>query len=203
MPFSELLQYAKNISKYTVPPTYREEVPKADVDPEKDKEREAEDGTSARASAGPSTGTGTPAIANAPATALTITNAAETPKDAADGQAEEKLEVTPQQAEWLKKLTDSKHPWVPWPDHDKIRRGNLMMIQHMLDQGKDPRTDKVPTQQEFEEQIEKQRLAEEEQKAQAERAAEEPQMQARKQSGVPAPKAPAEQFTGFDFDDDD
>jgi hypothetical protein len=118
VPFDELLQYAKNIAQSTVPPTYRETLP----------ERQPEDDASS--SAVPSNAVGTPAQQPGQ----------EPAQDAAEGQAKEGEEqaITEEEAEWLKKLKANGYAWFPWPDEDKIRRGNLMQIQYMLDRGRDP-----------------------------------------------------------------
>ncbi|KAF9732945.1 hypothetical protein PMIN06_008708 [Paraphaeosphaeria minitans] len=124
VPFDELLQYAKNIAQSTVPPTYREALP--EKQPEH-KFKAAEDGAS---SAVPSNAIGTPIQQPAQ----------DAPKDAAEGQVKEGEEqaITEDEAEWLKKLKASGFAWYPWPDEEKIRRGNLMQIQHVLDRGRDP-----------------------------------------------------------------
>ncbi|ORY12659.1 vitamin-D-receptor interacting mediator subunit 4-domain-containing protein [Clohesyomyces aquaticus] len=137
VPINELLQYAKNISRYTVPPTYREPIPKGDSDTEKVREKDDASGGL------PSNGLGTPVgppgsmvIADPPAS-----------KDAAP--EEEEKQVTAEQAEWLTKLHEAGVQWVPWPSHDKIRKGGLMVIQDMVDRGLDPHTRLLPAEQEL------------------------------------------------------
>ena len=128
VPFDELLQYAKSISRYTVPPTFRERVPDADGDTNKDKE--AIEGS---ASAPATNGFNTPTTAVAPA---------EPPKDNAEAPKEGEEtdvavpEITAEEEEWLKKLKESGFAWYPWPDNDKIRRGNLWKLYHYREQGR-------------------------------------------------------------------
>jgi hypothetical protein len=120
--FDELLQYAKTISQYTVPPTYRERAPQAMAD--KDKEKE-----DISSSAVPTNGVSTPA--NAP-----MVVDSEEPSEGAkadDGPAE----ITAEEEEWLKKLNDSKIAWYPWPSDDKIRMGNLYKLMYWQAKGKD------------------------------------------------------------------
>jgi hypothetical protein len=179
VPFDELLQYADAISKYTVPPTYREPVPKS-------------------GSGIPSNGMNTPAVSNA------LAATADDARKDGEADAAAQHQVTPEQAEWLKKLHDGRIAWVPYPDNDKIRRGNLMAIQYLLDQKKDPWTEKVPNQQELEDELEKQKEAEDQSQAQIQAAAEQ-LLPLRKESMFPAPREQqsVSQFKGFDFDDDD
>ncbi|KAF2996432.1 hypothetical protein E8E13_003268 [Curvularia kusanoi] len=128
VPFDELLQYAKSISKYTVPPTFRERVPDADGDAARDKEA-----TEPPASAPATNGLNTP---------TTATAQIEPPADSAEAPKEGEVtdsavpEITAEEEEWLKKLKDSGFAWYPWPDNDKIRRGNLWKLYHYREQGR-------------------------------------------------------------------
>ncbi|OSS44359.1 hypothetical protein B5807_11060 [Epicoccum nigrum] len=130
VPFDELLQYAKSISKYTVPPTFRERALDADGDNAKDKEA-IEPPASAPATNGLNTPTTAIALAEPPAT------------DGAEATAEGETasnvvpEITAEEEEWLQKLKDSGFAWFPWPDADKIRRGNLWKLYHYREQGRD------------------------------------------------------------------
>jgi hypothetical protein len=125
VPFDELLQYAKNISQWTVPPTFRERLPDALAEPDKDKDRPAGD-FNAAATNGFNTPTAAPGLA-------------EPPREATDTQMTEDAppEITAEEEEWLKKLKDSQIAWYPWPDNDKIRRGNLMKIYDYGERGFD------------------------------------------------------------------
>lgn len=192
MPFNELLQYAKNIAQSTVPPTYREEPPeKQDAAHAK----EPDDGTS---SAVPSNPLGTPAHTN-------------------EGESESKDKaITEEEAEWLQKLKNSNLSWFPWPDEDKIRRGNLMQIQNVLDRGRDPTNEDLTKLGEDE----KDRIAAEAAAAQAQseahaQAQAQAQVQAEVQTAAqavaqqpqhalpPKPTQKPQQFAGFDDEDSD
>lgn len=101
-------------------------------------------------------------------------------------------QVTAEQAEWLKKLNEVGHPWVPWPDNEKIRRGNLMAIQELLDRKKDPWTEKAAA--------DKQKEDEEQEEPQAP-AVQPIQTVVRRESVVPIASAEPREtkmFTGFD-----
>ena len=118
VPFDELLQYATNISRYTVPPTYRERIPAAD------KDKEDEDVGSSGA---PTNGLNTPALP--PETVETATEAVQGQKEGEDA-AGPALEITPEEEEWLKKLKASNLAWYPWPSNEKIRAGALFSLQY-------------------------------------------------------------------------
>ncbi|KAH6644025.1 vitamin-D-receptor interacting mediator subunit 4-domain-containing protein [Boeremia exigua] len=128
VPFDELLQYAKSISKYTVPPTFRERVPDANSATSKDKEADE-----ASASAPATNGLSTPTTATAPV---------DPSKDSTEAQKDDEEtgaavpEITAEEEEWLKKLKDGGFAWYPWPDSDKIRRGNLWKLYHYREQGR-------------------------------------------------------------------
>lgn len=187
VPFDELLRYARNISKHTVPPTYREKLPQDDSDTEKE----------VSGGIGSSNGIGTPAE-----------NAQ---KDQADGQGEienveKKYDLPEQQVEWLKKQEEQGLTWVPWPHNDRIRYGNLADIQRMLDRGLDPSTVLPPA---LKEEEDRQRAEEEErQKREQEQREEEERERRRRGSMMPgaqrqaAPQQPAT-FGGLDMYDED
>jgi hypothetical protein len=125
VPFDQLLQYAKNISQWTVPPTFRERLPDAVAELDKDKDRASGD-FNAAATNGFNTPTNAPGLA-------------EPPKETTETQTTEDAppEITAEEEEWLKKLKDSQIAWYPWPDNDKIRRGNLMKIYDYGERGFD------------------------------------------------------------------
>jgi hypothetical protein len=129
VPFDELLQYAKSISKYTVPPTFRERALDADGDAGKDKEA-----TEPPASAPATNGLNTPTTATAP-TEPPATDGAE-PTLEGEATSNAVPEITAEEEEWLQKLKDSGFAWFPWPDADKIRRGNLWKLYHYREQGR-------------------------------------------------------------------
>ncbi len=117
VPYSELLDYAKRISKFTVPPTFRPPAPVA-----------------APASQ--------PAIAEA-VNRVSDTTAQAGTATPADGENKgQGIGVSSlQQAEvaWLDPL--NQIPFVPWPSEEVIKRGALAQIQVMLEQGVDPTGD--------------------------------------------------------------
>lgn len=127
--FDELLRYAKSISQYTVPPTYRERLPPPP--PATDKDKDKEDAASGGA---PTNGVTTPA--NAP-DAMDITKG--TPQEPKEGDAatDGPPEMTAEEEEWLKKLKASKIAWYPWPNDDKIRTGNLYKLMYWQAKNKD------------------------------------------------------------------
>ncbi|KAF1931640.1 uncharacterized protein M421DRAFT_417406 [Didymella exigua CBS 183.55] len=149
VPFDELLQYAKSISRYTVPPTFRERVPDAE-----DSAKELDAPTSAPATNGLNTPTTAVAPVEAPHSAVEAPHsAAEAPHSAAEarkegeapkeGGEEEKKEeaaavpeISAAEAEWLQKLKDSGHPWFPWPHAEKIRRGSLWKLYYYREHGR-------------------------------------------------------------------
>ncbi|KAF2108400.1 vitamin-D-receptor interacting mediator subunit 4-domain-containing protein [Lophiotrema nucula] len=131
--FDELLRFARNISRHTVPPTYREPIPKDAEEVEKEKEKDKD-----KEEAG-SNGVATPSV---PAAGASFPSADEANKDPdGTGEGPDVKPVTEEQAEWLKKLHESGNQWTPWPSVEKIRVGNLHAIQALLDHGKDPNTE--------------------------------------------------------------
>ncbi|KAL5121014.1 Mediator of RNA polymerase II transcription subunit 4 [Pleosporales sp. CAS-2024a] len=112
--FDELLQYAKNISPYTVPPTYRERAP----EPASDKDKDAD------SSSAPTNGVNTPAAE----------------AEAGETTDNKPVEVTATEEEWLRKLNESQIAWYPWPSHDKIKGGNLWSLMKWEARGKDVAT---------------------------------------------------------------
>ncbi|KAI4108964.1 MAG: hypothetical protein LQ339_002083 [Xanthoria mediterranea] len=129
VPFTELLEYAKNISRYTVPPTFREPLPQptaADAPPK------VETATAIANGAGDPTAEAREAngIANGIANGANLQN----------GEKKEKgvglSSLTPDEVLWLNELARTE--FVPWPNEEVIKRGALGQIQVMLEQGVDP-----------------------------------------------------------------
>jgi hypothetical protein len=187
------------ISNTTVPPTFREPIPRGRVIADKDRDEAAMSGL-------PTSTVGTPAAAlpapPAPTAALVPIE-----EGAADAP-ETDLAVTKEQAEWLRDMTAQGIMWRPFPDDPIVRSGNLMMIQFMLDQGKDPWMDKVPTQQELLDAAQKEKDEEEEKKQREEEERQRAEQDHIKRREAVASVSAAEpqqvqQFTGFDFGDDD
>ncbi|CAI6335049.1 unnamed protein product [Periconia digitata] len=188
VPASELLLYAKNISQYTVPPTYREPVLALPAEENKS-----------------STPTAQATPVNAAATAVQDPQASN-----GDTAPESTAGVTVEEAEWLKKLQESNTAWDPWPSDEKIRSSNLMQIQYLVDTGQDPKlVDLTKLGEEEKEHIaaDAQRAADQLQQASAEphRAQVQNPNPSTSAHAPAAPRPPAETFGGFDFleDDDD
>ncbi|KAL8734341.1 MAG: hypothetical protein Q9166_001539 [cf. Caloplaca sp. 2 TL-2023] len=123
VPFTELLDYAKNISRYTVPPTFSERPPEP----------------KATATA-PETDDAAP-IANGAGDAVTdareanaIANGEKPPRGEDTGVGTRSLEQF--EVDWLNELAKKK--FVPWPSEEVIKRGALGQIQVMLEQGVNP-----------------------------------------------------------------
>lgn len=138
VPFDELLQFARNISKHTVPPTYRERVPGPAANHDKDRE----DATSSGA---PTNGVNTPAVQQE--LSQTAVALADGPKDD-EPTAGATPDITEEEAEWLKKLNESQLSWYPWPSNDKIRQSSLYKIQAFREQNYDLTTFDIPAHEE-------------------------------------------------------
>lgn len=119
VPYIELLDYAKRISRYTVPPTFRPPVAIAKA----------------------------PEASQSQPTDSTFTNGApaEQPSQAAPTASpnsqthEEGIGVSSldqKEVQWLDPL--NQIPFVPWPSEDVIRQGVLAQLQVILEQGGDP-----------------------------------------------------------------
>jgi hypothetical protein len=188
--YSDLLSYARRISKFTLPPTYRETQPTPEPE-----------GTGTHTN-----GTITP---TAPSNGATV-NATE-PLATPIQFNTDKTSLPPQIAEWLNPHATAPS-FVPWPTEETIRRGALASIQVLLDQGEDPATFDPERSAELE--AVRKRLEEEadrikEEQQEAERARQEQRMRedhARKESMGGAISQKSEEkpkvFTGLDLLDD-
>ncbi|KAL9014463.1 MAG: hypothetical protein Q9173_000899 [Seirophora scorigena] len=126
VPYTELLDYASRISRYTVPPTFREPPPPPQQ----------------------------PALNAAPAAngigeAVTGAREANAVANGGGGQGEEgkgvgEKSLEPNEMQWLNPL--AQIPFAPWPIEDVIKRGALGQIQVMLEQGVDPGAGDSPEQ---------------------------------------------------------
>lgn len=115
VPYNELLDYAKRISRYTVPPTFRPPLPVVDA---------------------PIAQPAIPPIVNG-ISESSEQNSTVAPTDSqgkSQGIGVSSLEQT--EVEWLDPLTQI--PFMPWPSEEVIKRGALAQIQVMLEQGVDP-----------------------------------------------------------------
>ena len=114
VPYFELLDYAKRISRFTVPPTFRARAPAPQP-----ANAEAVNGETDAAGATDQDGTAAPHVDGG---------------DKRQGIGVSSLEQ--KEVEWLDPL--NQIPFVPWPSEEVIKRGALAQIQGMLEQGIDP-----------------------------------------------------------------
>lgn len=110
VPYDELLSYAKRISKFTVPPTFRPPLPPAETAPSEQP------------------------LQNAQMTNGGTTSPAPAESGIEGGKGVSALQAG--EAQWLD--IASQIPFVPWPSEEVIRRGALAQIQLMLESGQDP-----------------------------------------------------------------
>jgi len=113
VPYSELLDYAKRISRFTVPPTFRIRAPAA-------------------APAQPTTTEAVNRVSDATVQGGNTTTA----HGENDGHGIGISSLEQKEVEWLDPL--NQIPFVPWPSEEVIKRGALVQIQAMLEQGIDP-----------------------------------------------------------------
>ncbi|KAF2457430.1 vitamin-D-receptor interacting mediator subunit 4-domain-containing protein [Lineolata rhizophorae] len=117
VPADDLLAYARRVSRYTVPPTFRAKVPPipgfgADADADKE-------GGGGAGGAGEGDEPGT------------HEEEAERARDGAGVAA-----LTAEQREWIQAV--NRLPFVPWPSEDVMARGALAHVAQMRAQGRDP-----------------------------------------------------------------
>lgn len=127
VPYTELLQYASRINKYTTPPTtLRQPVPVL----------QAQDTAQTQELVNqlPSNGSGVSAQQNGSGPVVSSLNDQAHYEGGIGVSSLDQKEV-----QWLEPLSTGA-PFVPWPSEDVIRRGALAQIQLMLDQGQDPNT---------------------------------------------------------------
>ena len=114
--YTELLNYAKNISKYTVPPTVRSVSPPPVA--QLDQQSKAVNGA-------------------APTAIEFQTPFQESPSQTAESGHNIGISSLSQlELQWLDPMTQA--PFVPWPSEEVIRGGALAQIQIMHEQGVDP-----------------------------------------------------------------
>jgi hypothetical protein len=174
-----VLQFAKNLAKYTAPSTTRPPPTKQDGVPE---QADQVDVTM-------SNGAGTP---------TNQSTADDATKEKGDGKAQSTL--TQAQRDWLEEA--SRAPFLPWPSNDKIREGALGHIQAMLNRGQDPSTVLGPAEQEAEDkrradELEQEKLEQQEKEAEARRR------ESTYVSGTKPPQQPQAVFQGLDMYDPD
>jgi hypothetical protein len=187
VPFNELLQYATNISRYTVPPTSRLKPPPS----ASETQPIATEATTPAANGGALLST------EGAAAAADGTQKAESRGIGWDSLPEEFRT-------WLE--SDSKTVFMPWPKDDNIRGGALSAIQAQLELGEDPDLAPAPGAQEQETQdmaAESDHQSSKVEPAAAERPAEarpRPPPPPPPPSSAPKPK-PAADFAGFELYD--
>jgi hypothetical protein len=203
--YSELLSYARRISKFTIPPEYREAEISAENGAVASQELEVRVDTPGAEVK--TNGTSTPVISNGAAVPSNGELSTATPIEA------ENTTALPQAvSEWLNPLAGGP-AFVPWPTEETIRRGALASIQILLNQGVDPATFDPGRSAELE--AERKRLEEEaecareEQEAERKRAEMERRalMEQRRRESAAAGGTVQEQrpavFTGLDLLDDE
>lgn len=177
VPFDELLQYATNISRYTVPPTYRERVPTTDKDDDE-----------AASSGAPTNAVNTPAVVPEAMDLANDGSEAQKGGEDADGTAPD---ITAEEEEWLKKLKASNLAWYPWPSTEKIRNGILYRLSYWREKGNNLDEFNIPA---YLEEQRKKALGQEDsvEQAPAEPLEEQPHREAAR------PTRPLSAFTGLD-----
>jgi hypothetical protein len=191
--YSELLSYARRISKFTLPPNYREPLPTALSTPA-DPLSAAKTPESKTQTNGTATPIATPIVSNGTLPTTTNGTPAEPDPHSKDLPTEISAHLTLQ------------HDFVPWPTEERIRRGALADIQTLLNSGIDPETfdpDKVAELHE----ATRQREEEEEARRKEEEEVRRAEMEARRLSaGMGHRESVVEEkkvFTGLDILDDD
>jgi hypothetical protein len=135
--YSELLSYARRISKFTIPPTFREADGEGTTSDALNVSQDTETKVDSQVEQLDikTNGTTTPVVTNG---AIGGLNSGEggtaTPVDVENPTA-----LPAVISEWLNPLSGGP-PFVPWPTEETIRRGALASIQVLLDQGVDPAT---------------------------------------------------------------
>ncbi|KAL8652702.1 MAG: hypothetical protein Q9226_004161 [Calogaya cf. arnoldii] len=125
VPFTELLDYAKNISRYTVPPTFREPLPQP---------KPADTANKVETATPIVNGTGDGVAETRGANVVTNGENTQDGEEKAKGVGVSSL--TPEEELWLNEL--ARKEFVPWPNEEVIKRGALGQIQVMLEQGVNP-----------------------------------------------------------------
>lgn len=206
--YSELLGYARRISKYTLPPTFRETPPSSE-----------QGGTTTNTPREPNSrtqtnGTNTPVVATNGESHSTTAMEVDSTSLATGAQAQSGTGqhdgVKTNLSVWEQYLNPSTDiPFSPWPTEEAIRKGALASIQVLVDQGIDPASFDPERSAELE--AERKRIVEEEDAArEKERVDREEarrrEMERRMSTSGPAPERRETQPKVFQletFDDDD
>ncbi|KAL8987501.1 MAG: hypothetical protein Q9177_003298, partial [Variospora cf. flavescens] len=123
VPYTELLDYASRISKYTVPPTFRE----PPLPPQQPASNAAPTATNG-------VGGGTLAAEAREANAVVANGEIVAQGEEGKGVGEKSLGAN--EIQWLNQ--QAQLPFTPWPTEDVIKKGALGQIQVMLEHGVDP-----------------------------------------------------------------
>lgn len=176
--YSELLSYARRISKFTLPATYREpEAPIAEASgvaagqgtstPKESKSETQTNGTTTPVAI--SNGVDKDTQMSGMSTAMEVDSG--TPMNGAAQTSQETTTSTSLPLGFTQFLNPSAEiPFIPWPSEEAIRKGALASIQILLDQGKDPATFDPEKSAELE--AERKKIAEEEDRVKEDRRVE-------------------------------
>lgn len=143
---AELLSYARRISKYTLPPTYREIDPQvATGEAGTNTPKESQSRTQTNGTTTPVVATngvsGEPGAGPSQATSGTAMEIDQSQQVVAETQTTDTTGVVDNAKDWGNYFnTANEAMFVPWPNEEAIRRGALASIQVLLDQGVDPWT---------------------------------------------------------------
>jgi hypothetical protein len=133
--YSELLSYARRISKFTLPPTYLQPDASANAEAaETGNTTPREPNSQAQTNGAP-----TPSATNGmDSSAMDIDH----PSTAEPSQTQTSATgVSANSTSWQQFLSQPRDQvWTPWPNEEIIRRGALASIQILIDQGVDPAT---------------------------------------------------------------
>ncbi|KAH8804651.1 vitamin-D-receptor interacting mediator subunit 4-domain-containing protein [Xylogone sp. PMI_703] len=165
--YAELLSYARMISKFTLPSTYRDVEARATTDGS---------GPATAATGNTPREVKTESHINGTGTPILATNGTERPSSAMDIDSGTQSKPQASQAtttslpneisQWLNPTANL--PFIPWPNEESIRRGALAVLQDLQDRGIDPATYDPAK---IAEQEEERRLAAEEEERQKEEKA--------------------------------
>ncbi|KAI9847561.1 MAG: hypothetical protein M1837_002135 [Sclerophora amabilis] len=128
VPYTDLLAYAKRISKFTVPPTFRA--------PELPPEARAAEGGTPAAAATPKAEEGVQLNGTVNGDGGKKAGWAAGAGMGAGGEGVALASLTAEESQWFNTVRNL--PFTPWPSDDTIRRGALARIQNMLEAGEDP-----------------------------------------------------------------
>jgi hypothetical protein len=139
---AELLSYARRISKYTIPPTYREADPQTSGEAGTNTPKEPQSQTQTNGSTPIVATNGVTselAASQAPPAASSAMDVDQSQQAVTDTQTTDATGTASNSEMWKNFFAAAAEaPFVPWPNDDVIRRGALASIQMLVDQGIDP-----------------------------------------------------------------